>query len=354
MVTELMEYRPGKWVKVVDGHIVGRATPEELAAWREARAHDQDAQLSLPDLDVDLTPPPTPGSSPGRTLDVPLRPAFERRGRRAAGPPAPMDPARPAGPEKNEPGTARPSRPQGPAAGPPPPAPSGPEDDLASLTIEVALAREASARRRQGLEPPAEAEDGPRTVRRRLPIPEPTPLERSQARSAMAERTRLPKKAEPVPAERPQPRPMDVEVTSLPKPEPMRRRPTTSTPAAPSRRRSEASLPMAAEDEPAPEDARVEEPELPPGPDAIQGPRYWWIYNASRQPMADFLKEWLPRYKAKFGHEASFVICHEDDLAAVQAVGLDVDVSPLLGPGHLYLGHHDRGDGGRKPASDSG
>ncbi len=353
MVTELMEYRPGKWVKVVDGHIVGRATPEELAAWREARAHEQDAQLSLPDLDVDLAPP-APASGPGRTLDVPLRPAFERRGRRAEEPPAPMGPARPAAAERHVPGAAQPARPQEPVAGPQPPAPPRPEDDLASLTIEVALARDASARRRQGLKPPADEEDGPRTVRRRLPTLGPAPIERPQARPATAEATPLPKKVELVPAGRPQAKPKDVEVTPLPKPEPARRRPAASTSIAPPRPQPEASLPIAAEDEPAPEEVPVEEARPPAGPGAMQGPRYWWIYNASRQPMEDFVKEWLPRYKAKFGHEASFVICHEDDLAAIQAVGLEVDVSPLLEPGHLYLGHHDGGDGGRKRASDSG
>ncbi len=352
MVTELLEYRPGKWVKVVDGHIVGRATPEELAAWREARGHEQAGQLSLPDLDVDLTPPPTPVSSPGRTLDVPLRPAFERRGRRAEEPAAPVGPARPSAPERHVPGAAQPVRPQEPGGGPQRPAQPRPEDELASLSIEMAMAREASARRRQGLEPPAE-EDGPRTVRRRLPTLGPAPAERPQASPATAEGTPLPKKTEPVPADRPQAKPKFAEVTSVPKPGPARRRPAAAAPAMPQRRRPEPPLP-AAEDEAAPEEAPAEEAGPLAGPDAIQGPRYWWIYNASRQPMEAFLKEWLPKYEAKFGHEASFVICHADDVAAIQALGLDVDVSPLLGPGHLYLGHHGGGDGGRKGAGDPG
>ena len=38
MATEMMEYRPGKWVKVIDGKIVGRATAKEVAAWQASRA----------------------------------------------------------------------------------------------------------------------------------------------------------------------------------------------------------------------------------------------------------------------------------------------------------------------------
>ena len=33
MSEKLVEYRPRRWAKVVDGRIVGRATPEEVAAF---------------------------------------------------------------------------------------------------------------------------------------------------------------------------------------------------------------------------------------------------------------------------------------------------------------------------------
>ena len=42
------EYRPGRWVKVVDGEMVGPATLEEVAAWREAQARANATARELP------------------------------------------------------------------------------------------------------------------------------------------------------------------------------------------------------------------------------------------------------------------------------------------------------------------
>ena len=33
-----LEFRPGRWVKLVDGQVVGPATPEEAAAWKRELA----------------------------------------------------------------------------------------------------------------------------------------------------------------------------------------------------------------------------------------------------------------------------------------------------------------------------
>jgi len=74
-------------------------------------------------------------------------------------------------------------------------------------------------------------------------------------------------------------------------------------------------------------------------PSPNQDVSYWWIWNVHRQPMDAFLREWVPKYQAKFGHPVTVILCHEEDLAAVQACGFEASASPLLRPGHFYLGH---------------
>lgn len=279
MATKLVEYSPGRWLKVVDGRIVGRATEEEVAAWIAAGGATS-TELTPPDvldLDLDLSPPEH-RSEPGRFADVSRRPAFERRGRR-------IEPTAPPGP----PG-ARPR--------------SADEIDV-DMTIETALLRESARRRRSA----PKAEEGPVTVRRRLPALDLPPPAQTRTR----------------------PDKSDTEETSLPR-RSAPRQPESTSPGAPT------SAP-AAPTPPAPAPAEAEP--LPAG--SGEGPSYWWIYNAQRQPVEAFLKEWLPRYKAKFGREATFVLCHADDLDAVLAMGLQADVSPLLQPGHFYLSHTGNG-----------
>ena len=286
MATEMVEYRPGRWVKVVDGRIVGRATAEEVAAWKASGgATSPFAAPDTLDVDLDLSPPP-PAPDPGRLADVSRRPAFERRGRKVE--PTAVAPPSPAGPRPAD------------AVDP-------------DLTIEMALIRDAARRRRAA---PDRAQAEPVTVRRRLPALDLPPPGQSSD--------------QPI-----------TEETSLPK-RPKTRRPEGARTPAPS-----PTLPS--QEAPAPAASAAEPQDLAPD-DSGQAPSYWWICNAQRQPVDSFLKEWLPRYKAKFGREATFVLCHEDDLEAALACGLQADASPLLQPGHFYLSHADDGvqPGGKK------
>lgn len=287
MAIEMVEYRPGKWVKVVDGQIVGRATAKEVADWQATTRSGASASSAPLTLEVDLDlPASSPLADPGRTLDVPLRPAFERR-RQQVEPSAPGAPSRPT-PPAQEPGEA----------------------EADGLTLEMAIAREAAARRRQA---PARAKSeeeakAPVMVRRRLPVLEPAPAARPQlSPEANLEEPPLAKHARP-------------QAETATADEPPRKAPAAGTPAA----------------EPPPE-----QPEERTASAAGQGRNYWWIFNAHRRPVDVFLKEWLPKYKEKFGHEATLVLCHEDDLAAAQASGLGVETSPLLQPGHFYFGRED-------------
>ncbi|MGQ9492810.1 MAG: hypothetical protein ACUVR2_03475 [Anaerolineae bacterium] len=66
------EFRPGHWVKLVDGKIVGRATAEEVAAWKRASAEQaaiwQDVvQRAVPAESEPETPPETPLPKPKAT-----------------------------------------------------------------------------------------------------------------------------------------------------------------------------------------------------------------------------------------------------------------------------------------------
>ena len=194
MPTEFVEYRPGKWVKVIDGRIVGRATAEEVAAW-QAQAGRSARSLSTATplvLDVDLSPRPPRQAEPAQALDVSVRPAFERRGRAVS----------PAGPAPQPPPTSDAARP---------------------------------ARRRLEMTAPAGAPAPPRE-RPAEPAPDETRT------PAFVRRERKPKER----AERPAPAQAasqpPVEVTPLPKPEAARRRP------APAGSESAAAEPPAAEE----------------------------------------------------------------------------------------------------------
>ncbi len=277
MATKLVEDRPGRWLKVVDGRIVGRATEEEVAAWIAAGGATSTELTPLDVLDVDLDlSPPEHRPEPGRFADVPRRPAFERRGRR-------IEPAAaPAGQRSTD------------------------EIDV-DMTIETALLRESARRRRSAPRP----EEGPVTVRRRLPALDLPPPAQARTR----------------------PDKPDTEETLLPR-RSAARQPEGTSPQAPM---------QAPEATPSPASAAAPSDGGPTPTQNGEGPSYWWIYNAQRQPVEAFLKEWLPRYKAKFGREATFVLCHADDLEAVLAMGLQADVSPLLQPGHFYLSHTGNG-----------
>ena len=278
MATELMEYRPGKWVKVIDGRIAGRATDEEVAAWRhEAGRPSAELPASLT-LDVDLGQPPEAPAGPARALEAPLQPAFERRGRKLPAPPA---------------GEAR--RLPGPLEG------SGKPPERA---LEAAAPAGAILRSRLAPPPPSDPAAPPPVLIRRKARP---------AAEAQAD--------------------TQSEVVPLPKPEAA----PQARPAAPAPSPRPAEPPRAA----AAETPAAEEPAEPPISSTRQGPSYWWIWNVHHQPVEAFLKEWAARYQAKFGHPAEIVFCHQDDLAAAQACGLEADVSPLVQPGHFYLGHKD-------------
>jgi len=267
MATQLVEIRPGKWVKVVDGHIVGRATPEEVAAWQQAgRAQAQAA----PDLELDIDLAPKPAAGPAHVLDISPRPAFERRSR----------PATPAPEAAGSAGVA-PAR----AAAPSPKGQAASKGKDAGATAPTGRAT-----------PPAQTTEPARRPRAATPPSQPAPAARQS--EGAPDRGRTQGQA-------------------------------LATPAA----TKGAARPPEAPPAPA-----ASEPEPTPGR-AVQGPSYWWIWNARSQPVAEFLAEWTARYRHKFGRQATLILCHADDLAAVEACGYNAEVSPLLQPGHFYLSH---------------
>lgn len=255
MATEMVEYRPGRWAKVVDGRIVGRATPEEVAAWQLAGGRTRSAGPNTPlqDLDIEVNLSAEATAGPARTLDVSLRPAFARRGRRP----------RPAEAPPSPPPTTKPPASRKPAAG------------RAKQPSDAPSAAEPSARHSK---PPAS--DPGASASRKKQRASPAPSGKSRA----------------------------------------------------SADRGEHRAPPAAGDEATDEGSLAE---------AKRGPHYWWIWNAHGQPVASFLREWVPRYKAKFGREANTILCHHSDLDAVEASGYPAEASPLLQSGHFYLGHQD-------------
>ena len=317
MATEVMEYRPGKWVKVIDGRIVGRATPEEVAAWRAQAGLDPTASPASMSLDIDLDlPVRAQEAGPARAVEVPLRPAFERRGRNLERPPeAGAGPAEPA-----------------PAAG-------RERDKAAGMTVEMAIAREAMARRRQHAGAAEASAAGTAMIRRQaVSLPEAHTQPAATAEVTSLPRPKTETRHEPPTATAAEPRPAP-EPPAADKPAPARRAPRGG------HRRKAVEAPAAGAEAPVDLEAPPEDAPLAEGPEprthaAAQSPDYWWICNAHHQPVDAFLKEWAPKYEARFGRRVTFVLCHAEDLAAVQACGFDADMSPLLQPGHFYLGHN--------------
>ncbi|HOG46648.1 MAG TPA: hypothetical protein PLJ35_21650 [Anaerolineae bacterium] len=273
MAIEYVEYRPGKWVKVVDGRIIGRATPAEVAAWQAGgRARDEMTGAGL-DLDLDVDLAPGVQASPARAIDVSLRPAFERRRRPAA------TPGPPASGEAGAPTTSH-----------------------SALSGPPAAVEKAS-------KPPA-ASPGRATSGEVKP-----PAAKPPAAAAGAPVT---------PGAAPKAAGEEAKGTGASPPSPEAAAPAKPPRAARPRRRTP--------------DAAPPEPEAA-GQAEERQPGFWWIWNAHGQPVEAFLREWAPKYRARFGHEVSVVVCHESDLAAAEACGYHAEASPLLQPGHFYLGH---------------
>ncbi len=330
MATELVEFRPGRWVKIVDGRTVGRATPEEVAAWQ--LAHGRGAVASNLDLDVDLSPGPVPG--PAHAIDVPLRPAYERRGPRP-------EPGRPLGPEVDR------DAPPVPAAQPFPPTPAqaaqppkrrppaapgagqpAPRSEPSALSARPAPPGRPAPAAPAADRPPARPAEAPSALGAPSAATAPAQGRHSSSRPATAM----------APA-RPRRKAGDSDGASAKVPP--RRRKVAGEGEGATALKAPASQSRASHD-PAPTHAQpAPTAEATPPPEPDRGPRFWWIWNVHGHPVAAFLREWVPRYKAKFGREVSTVLCHADDLEAVVACGYQADVSPLLQPGHFYLGHED-------------
>ncbi len=312
MAEELLEYRPGRWAKVVNGRIVGRATPEEVAAWKAERGLDPPPADDV-DLDIDVGDSSIrPAAGPGRA-EAPLRPAFERRGLSV------------------QPAQARPQAPDGP--------PSRPAPQVTPHRLEMEVPPQPTLR--PAAEVPGEQPPARHGARTRPPL---NPPDEGNTGGPVLVRRKITRPPEP-PSPAPTPRGVPARpARELPKP-PERTavesaRPQTTETSPPQER----SAPRPVVEEPAEPLAAAAAGPVESGEDEVvsaapRDPSYWWIWNAYQQPVEAFLREWLPRYQEKFGHPATIIICHEDDLAAAQAAGYDAQPSTVLQPGHFYLGH---------------
>jgi hypothetical protein len=326
MATEIVEYRPGHWVKVVDGRITERATIEEVQAWHEAQSNASPLPPDALTLDVDLSSTAR-GADPAQTLDVPLRPAFQRRGRPGAAPqltPAP----RAARPQANVRPSAAPAQPDKA------PDRKKPRAGVRQLDTAVRASGVAVRQPKPGIPSPSAADPGSTVLVRRKATAEPEPVPASEPPANPAS------EVSPLPQRKPGARAEALSPTTNPRaaaPE------AAATPAPATTRRAAdpvaAATPVSTPEPAAAQATPSAEEEEPIRTPASQGPTYWWIWNADRQPIDAFLREWGRKYEAKFGHEMTFVFCCEADQPAVEASGFDCDVSPLLRAGHFYLSH---------------
>ena len=305
------EFRPGRWARLVDGKIVGPATPEEVKAWQRQRTDGQtiwedvvDQITSRPELQAEH---PLKRSARTPTKRKPPEPAriWEDVLKKAAPPKPPPEEPPEVAPRARVPREAEPTRPE--------PAPQDRQTAVGGITkLDF------------GTEPirlPVPGEP----IRSEEPIePEPKPeIERAQPKPRVRSKPQI-KRVSPKQATTTKPKPVATkeahttvsEKVAEPEPEPIPR------PTAAPRRRSKKK--------------KTTRPE----PRGVGGQEYLWIMAEPAGDLASSVREWLPRYQERFAQPATVVLCHASDQAALEGANLPLEVRQTKGipPQHFWIG----------------
>jgi hypothetical protein len=373
------EFRPGKWVKLVDGKAVGRATPAEVAAWKKEQVapariwEDVVATASGPPSGkVKSTRPPleaelpaesgTPSESSESTLWQDLV-KQSKRPARAEGPPKPrprqedtawteqaqiwedvVKRARRPGPgAERQPAQKAPIPPRPapeveakPAVKAVPAPPSRSETvcspsatkpaDKGSITQKPSAAEVVSKSTGRGRRKTAAAKPKEKTAAlSKAPAAEPTPKP-----TAPAKRTA---KAEAKPRR---------EATSARRALPAAAQPGPKVRAAKAIRErpaAKAAIPKSRSGSAA-VSRRTTGKSKTPATQEQPNPLYLWIAAAQSDDPIAAVRTGLARYQERFNHVAEVVLCHSSDLPTLEEAKLPVDLreGKSLAPHNFWIG----------------
>ncbi len=413
------EFRPGRWVRLVDGEVVGTATRDEVEAWQRSLDAQDDIWMDV----VRRAAPATPAH--GDQADLPRTSLSPDSAARSASGPRPADRPSPLESPPSRASTAK-----------PPVRPSVDVVEIPGLTgpagLPVASSRPTAARRPDadtvdipGFEAPAATVRPPVTVTHPTPPSVPTTddleipalSQRSPAAPAAPQASKTPvpqtspprpttatgptrsvpavkqnkgadgpgvRQARPASPQRPQAvqrsqppetplvpdRSLDAisalvdEVDTSPKVTPALRKPIVRAEPVPAETLADEAtgwgeeLPEAGLDDdgasvdldhltpPRPVRRSVSQRTAPsagrgPSEGPEPGPEYVWVVAPSGDNLADVVRSWLPKYQERYSQPAAVLMCHEQDLAALQGAGLPLEVRQgrNIPPQQFWIGH---------------
>jgi len=442
------QYRPGRWVKLVDGQVVGPATEEEVARWRlekaeqtriwedvvrraigggeEAEPEPEQPRRAPDGAEDDIWKDVLRATSPRTSAEEPEPRPVRRRAPPPStleeamlsslrGRPVPVEGGRIVGAEQPPP-----EPPEQPVSEPAPSAATEPSgalaepasEDLASPPQQLATAAQPTTAPAEldaspkPVEPAVQEPEAPRKQKKQVaprkgrkankerakddglgaptavaadaipPPPQATPetagretMSGPPARSAQAAtKTRVPDRGPAIEASREIPQPCTYEQSTLEVSEAaqvladeaeLARETLQEIAELPEEARGEGDVAEELAEAPSPEASDVAETRAPragrvprtvkhqperPRPGAPEAepplPSYLWIVAGLSDDLIAAVRVGLERYSQRFEEPAGAVLCHEDDLSALEAAGLQVDVRHHRGlqPRNFWIG----------------
>ena len=357
-----LEFRPGRWVKLVDGKAVGPATEEEVAEWRrekvapdriwqdvveeaepsegepEQAAEAVTAEPKAPRMEqaeiwqdvltqagADAEAGGAPeglageGKAPRVEQAAMWQDVLAQAGAEAQPAAAPHIPRR-----AEEPATTEISRP--PAEPRPRRAPKAAPPKAVAEPEPVPTAKAA----------PAKETAKPRARRRRKAAPPKTEVEPEPVATAKVAKAKPRRATKAVPAEKaakPEAVPTAAAAPAKVAPEP---KPTPGAEAVPAGKSTPAK--------PAPGRRRATRRRAKKAPLAASADRlaqsYLWMMAGATEDLSTAVRTGLARYEERFNEPAGAVLCHADDLPGLEQAGLSVDVrrGKAVPPRNFWIG----------------
>ena len=304
------EFRPGRWARLVDGKIVGPATPEEVKEWQRHRA---DGQTIWEDV-VDHVPT-RPELEAEHSVELGVRTPTRRKPpepdgiwedvlKQASPPKPPPEQPPKVAPRVRAPRKAKPTRPE--------PAQQDRQTAAGGITkLEFGTAPISLPTPGGPVisKDPIKPESKPKIKKARKKPRVKSKPRRKRASSKQVAATK------PKPVAKKEPHTTAVEKAPDPEPEP------TPRPSPAPRRRSK---------------KKKSQPE----PRSADGQEYLWIMAEPAGDLASSVREWLSKYQERFAQPATVVLCHASDQAALEGANLPLEVRQTNGipPQHFWIG----------------
>nr|MBC7245910.1 hypothetical protein [Chloroflexota bacterium] len=337
------EFRPGHWVKLVDGKIVGRATAEEVAAWKREKAEQatiwQDVvQQAAPVEPKPEAPPEAPPSKPKVAWTEPTKIWQDVLSQVSAAEPQPEHLPKATTQTKGKPERVPKASPGEPIAAPKVVSPKPEAKVKPKVAVKVVPAKRATE-----AEPALVAQPAPAKAISVKPAPKPSAKVKAVSAKQVA-------KAVPAPAVKAEPK--------IAKALPVEKPPATKRVSPPSPAKAKAVKQIA---EAIPSEEEISSPVAPaeattkpkrastamtrrsaaqPTPVERSSQLYLWIMAGLSDDLIATVRSGLARYQERFHQPAEVVLCHMDDMATLEKANLPVDVRQGKGvpPRSFWIG----------------